>query len=58
MILKFTDLIKIKFKINCRRGECYCTDKNGQQISVEVNEDDISTLSCYTGPNDFCDYTL
>lgn len=44
-------------KLHCRRGECYCIDKNGQQTTVEVNEDDISTLSCYTGPDDFCEYT-
>lgn len=55
---KFKILIKFQFKINCRRGECYCIDKNGQQTSIEVNEDDISTLSCYTAPDDLCDYTL
>ena len=31
----------------CRRNECYCIDKNGDQCGMEVSETDVSKLKCY-----------
>lgn len=31
----------------CRRNECFCVDKNGNQIGREVDIANVEELSCY-----------
>lgn len=38
-------------QITCKNGKCYCLDENGNQISAEVFENEIETLSCYEVDN-------
>ncbi|GAB0093350.1 Thyroglobulin type-1 domain-containing protein [Sergentomyia squamirostris] len=38
-------------KLSCRRGLCYCTDENGNQVTEQVHHDDIRTLECYDDEN-------
>lgn len=34
-------------QVACKNDECYCLDENGNQMSAEVQVEEISILSCY-----------
>ncbi|KAG4067565.1 hypothetical protein HA402_005337 [Bradysia odoriphaga] len=34
-------------KVTCKNNECYCLDENGNQVSAEVQVDEIFTLRCW-----------
>ena len=33
-------------EMQCRRGKCYCVDCNGNQLGIELDEDDKYLLNC------------